>query len=149
MIGASVKRVYRELNETWKRSHLLQFDKTGVLGVSLPIKNLEDWVTVNRRISRIPVVEKIQVVLFSKHLIRLKMQFIGHISKLKSALILEDIERLPKKYQGWLLKVIDDRSPNSEFRIISIDNSSFKDSTSNENLRKDLYFRCRVKYTYK
>lgn len=105
MIGASVKRVYRELNETWKRSHLLQFDKTGVLGVSLPIKNLEDWVTVNRRISRIPVVEKIQVVLFSKHLIRLKMQFIGHISKLKSALILEDI-KLSKKDGDWYISSI-------------------------------------------
>ena len=56
-------------------------------------------------------------------------------------LILEDIERLPEKYQIWLLKVIDDRSQNSAFRIISIDNSSNKNSSSNENLRKDLYFR--------
>ena len=56
-------------------------------------------------------------------------------------LILEDIERLPEKYQTWLLKVIDDRSQNSAFRIISIDNSSNKNSSSSENLRKDLYFR--------
>ncbi|MFL2798134.1 MAG: sigma-54-dependent transcriptional regulator [Paracoccaceae bacterium] len=67
---------------------------------------------------------------------------IAAIESIKTGdLILEDIERLPKKYQGWLLKIIDDRSPNSEFRIISIDNSSTKNSTSNENLRKDLYFR--------
>ena len=67
---------------------------------------------------------------------------IAAIESIKTGdLILEDIERLPKKYQGWLLKVIDDRSTNSVFRIISIDNSSIKNSTSNENLRKDLYFR--------
>ena len=67
---------------------------------------------------------------------------IAAIESLKTGdLILEDIERLPKKYQGWLLKVIDDRSQNSDFRIISIDNSSSMNSTSNENLRKDVYFR--------
>ena len=102
---ASVKKVYAELNETWKQKNLLQFDKTGVVGVSLSIKNLEDWVTASRRISRVPVVEKLEVVLFSKHLIRLKIQFIGHISKLKSALMLEDI-KLIEKEGNWYISSI-------------------------------------------
>lgn len=102
---ASVKKVYAELNETWKQKNLLQFDKTGVVGVSLSIKNLEDWVTARRRISRVPVVEKLEVVLFSKHLIRLKIQFIGHISKLKSALMLEDI-KLIEKEGDWYISSI-------------------------------------------
>ena len=99
---ASVKKVYVELNETWKQKNLLQFDKTGVVGVSLSIKNLEDWVTARRRISRVPVVEKLEVVLFSKHLIRLKIQFIGHISKLKSALMLEDIKLIEKEGDWYI-----------------------------------------------
>ena len=51
------------------------------------------------------VVEKLEVVLFSKHLIRLKIQFIGHISKLKSALMLEDI-KLIKKEGDWYISSI-------------------------------------------
>ena len=102
---ASVKKVYVELNETWKQKNLLQFDKTGVVGVSLSIKNLEDWVTARRRISRVPVVEKLEVVLFSKHLIRLKIQFIGHISKLKSALMLEDIKFIEKEGDWYISSI--------------------------------------------
>ena len=105
IMQASVKKVYAELNETWKRKNLLQFDKTGVLGVSLSIRNLEDWVATNRRISRVPLVEKLEVVLFSKHLIRLKIQFIGNTSKLKSALMLEDI-KLSKKEGDWYISSI-------------------------------------------
>ena len=105
IMQASVKKVYAELNETWKRKNLLQFDKTGVLGVSLSIRNLEDWVATNRRISRVPLVEKLEVVLFSKHLIRLKIQFMGNISKLKSALMLEDI-KLSKKEGDWYISSI-------------------------------------------
>ena len=55
-------------------------------------------------------------------------------------LVLEDIERLPKQFQDWLLKFLNNQV-GSETRIISIDNSISKDGASNNTLRKDLYFR--------
>jgi DNA-binding NtrC family response regulator len=55
-------------------------------------------------------------------------------------LVLEDVERLPKQFQDWLLKFLNNQV-GSETRIISIDNSISKDGASNNTLRKDLYFR--------
>ena len=55
-------------------------------------------------------------------------------------LILEDIEKLPKHFQDWLLKFLNDQI-GSGTRIISIDNSISKDGASTNTLRKDLYFR--------
>jgi DNA-binding NtrC family response regulator len=55
-------------------------------------------------------------------------------------LVLEDVERLPKQFQDWLLKFLNNQV-GSETRIISIDNSISKDGASNNILRKDLYFR--------
>ena len=55
-------------------------------------------------------------------------------------LILEDVEKLPKQFQDWLLRFLNNQV-GSETRIISIDNSTSKDDASNNTLRKDLYFR--------
>ena len=55
-------------------------------------------------------------------------------------LVLEDIEKLPKHFQDWLLKFLNDQI-GSGTRIISIDNSTSKDGASTSALRKDLYFR--------
>jgi len=55
-------------------------------------------------------------------------------------LVLEDIEKLPKQFQDWLLKFLNDQI-GSGTRIISIDNSISKDGASTNTLRKDLYFR--------
>ena len=55
-------------------------------------------------------------------------------------LVLEDVEKLPKQFQDWLLKFLNNQV-GSETRIISIDNSISKDGASNNTLRKDLYFR--------
>ena len=55
-------------------------------------------------------------------------------------LVLEDIEKLPKHFQDWLLKFLNDQI-GSGTRIISIDNSISKDGASTNTLRKDLYFR--------
>ena len=55
-------------------------------------------------------------------------------------LVLEDVEKLPKQFQDWLLKFLNNQV-GSETRIISIDNSTSKDDASNNTLRKDLYFR--------
>ena len=55
-------------------------------------------------------------------------------------LVLEDVEKLPKQFQDWLLRFLNNQV-GSETRIISIDNSISKDGASNNTLRKDLYFR--------
>ena len=55
-------------------------------------------------------------------------------------LVLEDVEKLPKQFQDWLLRFLNNQV-GSETRIISIDNSTSKDDASNNTLRKDLYFR--------
>ena len=55
-------------------------------------------------------------------------------------LVLEDVEKLPKQFQDWLLRFLNNQV-GSETRIISIDNSMSKDGASNNTLRKDLYFR--------
>lgn len=56
-------------------------------------------------------------------------------------LLLEDIEKLPKKYQDWLLEFLNDTNKKSKIRIISIDNSPDKSLSSSQSLRSDLYFR--------
>ena len=55
-------------------------------------------------------------------------------------LVLEDVEKIPKQFQDWLLRFLNNQV-GSETRIISIDNSTSKDGASNNTLRKDLYFR--------
>ena len=55
-------------------------------------------------------------------------------------LVLEDVEKIPKQFQDWLLRFLNNQV-GSETRIISIDNSMSKDGASNNTLRKDLYFR--------
>ena len=55
-------------------------------------------------------------------------------------LVLEDVEKIPKQFQDWLLRFLNNQV-GSETRIISIDNSTSKDDASNNTLRKDLYFR--------
>ncbi len=106
-VGALLSRSANELifiiEDLWKAENLLRYDSVGVIAAVLPIKGLKEWVHAKKRFEKIAVIERIDLILFSRTEVRLNIHFIGENKQLKLALAQVDME-LSEGQGSWTVK---------------------------------------------
>lgn len=102
LMARTVDSVSENLEETWKRSNLMNLDDRGLLPVSVPISSLPDWMNMQQRISRAAVVSKMDVVLLSREEARVNLHFLGTLQQLTIALAQNDLQ-LTQQEGVWMI----------------------------------------------
>ena len=103
-------RAARELTEivedNWKRDNLLKLEHSGVIAAVVPITGLRDWIAVKKRLERVAVVRRADLVLLSVEEARVNLHFLGEPEQLMMALEQADL-KLFEESGEWLLTLLD------------------------------------------
>ncbi len=107
-LDALLKRAAIEIRarveDQWKADNLLEFERAGVVAVTLPIDSLKQWVDAKRRLARVAVIENAELVLLSRNEARLNIHFIGEAEQLQLALAQADMV-LTEEEGSWIVKL--------------------------------------------
>ncbi len=114
-IPALLARAAEELTtiveDNWKRDNLLQFERTGVIAVVLPIKELKDWLRVRAQLDGIAVLRRAEMVLLARDKVRLNLHYLGETSQLALALEQADLSLVQEGGTWFLGPVKPDKFP--------------------------------------
>ena len=104
LIQRSARLTIAKIEDRWKVDNLLQFEQDAILAAKLPIRSLTEWVEVNRRLNRIAVIKKLDLVLFSRNEARINIYYLGDEEQLSLALAQADMQ-LRQDAGNWLLRL--------------------------------------------
>ncbi len=104
LIQRTARLTVAKIEDRWKEDNLLQFEQDAVLAVALPIRSLTEWVEVKRRLNRIAVIQKLDLVLFSRNEARINIYYLGDEEQLSLALAQADMQ-LRQDEGNWVLRL--------------------------------------------
>ena len=91
MLARAADRVARDVEETWKRANLLEFDQRNRLRVEVPLDGLARWVTVRERLDRVARIEDYALTAMTRATARLEIAYFGAQRQLALALRQNDL----------------------------------------------------------
>lgn len=103
LLVSAAERLQSSLSESWKSANLLSFGQSGLMVVAVPITELADWVTVNRGLEELPEVDRVDVVEFSRELVRAQIGYVGDEQGLEQALLRQGL-MLSREGESWQLR---------------------------------------------
>jgi len=102
MFSRAVMMVVDSVEEIWKRSNLLGLNQLGVTAVTVPISSLMDWLGVQRRLTKVSVIRKVELMLLSLEEVRINIHYVGVPEQLQTALSQIDFF-LAREEGEWVL----------------------------------------------
>jgi hypothetical protein len=91
MLARAADRVARDVEETWKRANLLDFEQRNRLQAQVPLDGLERWVTVRERLDAVARIESVSVTAVTRTAARVALTYYGDRGQLALALKQNDI----------------------------------------------------------
>ena len=88
-------RVARRVQDRWKRDNLLRFDERRATTVRVPLGDLQAWVRVRRRLSRVPVIASVMVRTMARTEAVVQVHHFGGREQLSSALSQHQLQLTP------------------------------------------------------
>ncbi|MDG2033089.1 MAG: DUF2066 domain-containing protein [Rhodospirillales bacterium] len=104
LIQRAARLTVAKIEDRWKEDNLLQFEQDAVLAAAVPIGSLTEWVEVQRRLNRIAVIQKLDLVLFSRNEARINIYYLGDEEQLSLALAQADMQ-LRQDEGNWVLQL--------------------------------------------
>ena len=104
LIQRAARLTVAKIEDRWKEDNLLQFEQDAVLAAAVPIRSLTEWVEVKRRLNRIAVIQKLDLVLFSRNEARINIYYLGDEEQLSLALAQADMQ-LRQDEGNWVLQL--------------------------------------------
>jgi len=91
LLARAAQAIEDEVTERWKEDNLLHFDQAQQAVVSVPIRGLEDWVSVQQRLREIATITRADLVYLSRGEARVALSYLGDAAQLKQALAQRDL----------------------------------------------------------
>ena len=110
VLRRAAAQVADEIEDQWKADNLLQFERSEIVAVVLPITSLGDWVKARSRLGRVAVIDRVDLVLLSRDEARLNIQYLGDIDQLALALAQADLS-LREEEGNWILELGSSAAP--------------------------------------
>ena len=79
-------RAARRIQEAWKSTNLLSFERSGEIDVVVPVAGLDAWVSISRTLSDTPSTDEVQVLSVSRDSVRARLRFFGDASGYRATL---------------------------------------------------------------
>jgi len=86
LLARGVGDTGRFIEDSWKRDNLVAYGERGVLAVSVPFSDLKNWLSIQKRIESIALIERTDMILLSRDEARLNLHFMGNIRQLELAM---------------------------------------------------------------
>jgi hypothetical protein len=91
MLARAADGVARDVEETWKRANLIDFDTRHRLQVEVPLDGLDRWVSVRARLAAVVRIERIALTALTREAARLELAYYGDRAQLALALQQNDL----------------------------------------------------------
>ena len=105
LIRRTAKLTVAMIEDLWKEENFIQFEQDSVLAVMAPISSLTEWVEIKRRLKRIAVIQRLELVLFSRDEVRINIYYLGDEKQLSLSLAQADM-RLQQEEGNWVIGLI-------------------------------------------
>lgn len=86
------REIIRELEETWKDQNVLDFSKQERLSVLVPVRGLEDWLSIRERLSSMARIQSVSIARMTRDEAEIDMVYVGSTDQLRQALAQQGLE---------------------------------------------------------
>lgn len=104
LFSRAAAEIMLEIEDGWKRDNLLHFEDPAVIAVSIPIRQLPDWLSIRERLSEVAFIRYTDLVLLSRSEVRVNLHFIGSEEQLILALDQADLQLTREPDGEWVLR---------------------------------------------
>jgi hypothetical protein len=111
LLGRAADRIGTAVQETWKQQYLLQFGNQRSLLAFVPLSDLDDWLTVRRRLEGVAAIQQAGLVAMSRREAQLEITFVGDEQRLTRALAQRDLFLALRADSNWELTLADKPRP--------------------------------------
>lgn len=102
VLDNAAQKLQSSLVEQWKQGRLLSFDRSGRMVVDVPVTALADWVRLRRTLESLPEVSRIDVLQFSREMVRAEIGYMGDEFRLEDAFFRQGLT-LSREGETWQL----------------------------------------------
>lgn len=104
LLVRAARKIVLELEESWKRDTLLQFDRKMRLSARIPLTRLGDWLEVRERLDGVAMVVEVELASLSRSDAQVVLHYLGDPGRLAISLAQRDLD-LSEQDGFWTLKV--------------------------------------------
>lgn len=102
------------VQEAWKAENLLVLGEEGLIDIRVPVSSLSDWLTVKRKVARIPLVRSSRLVVLRRYEALISVIYFGDLTQLSRAFAQEDLLFAPSDRDDfWELRLTSAAAPAS------------------------------------
>ena len=112
LLAAGVARVIERMRERWKRDTVLRFGDEARLSVSVPLRDLAEWLEIRERLRAVAVVSQVELGELSRRRAQIVLHFLGAPAQLTLSLAQSDLD-LSQEDGFWTLR-LSDAAPRGE-----------------------------------
>jgi len=102
ILSRAVIEAAKLVEDDWKLQNVVDYGRSGILAITIPVQSLRDWVMVERRLGGVPLVKRVETVLMSINEVRVNLHHVGAADKLITALRQADMS-LAQEAGEWIL----------------------------------------------
>ncbi len=95
-------RIAWRIQESWKSSNLLSFERSGEIDVTVPVSGLDAWISVSRALSDTAPTDEVRVLSVRRDAVRVRLRYFGDTERFREALRRNDLH-LRREDGGWSL----------------------------------------------
>jgi hypothetical protein len=103
LLGRAVAEVQAQVEEGWKQENILHFDQEQMLSVTVPLRDLAEWVGVRKKLGDVAYIRSAEIVALTKAQAIVGLHYIGDTNQLKLALAQKDLD-LTQEGESWTLR---------------------------------------------
>jgi len=106
LLARGVGDTGRFVEDSWKRENLMDYGEPGVLAVSVPFSTLKEWLSIQKAVEGVAIIERMDVVLISRDEARLNLYYMGTARQLELAI--EQTSLTLSEQQGvWIIRAVE------------------------------------------
>lgn len=91
LLARAARQIETVITERWKEDNLLRFDQAQEAVIAVPIRRLDDWLAVRRKLAEVALVSRAELVYLAQTEARVDVRYFGDPEQLKLALAQRDL----------------------------------------------------------
>jgi len=103
LLERAANRVYDAVDEAWKARTLISDRQRHRIAVLAPVRNLDDWLALRKRLERVPVLRNTEIKYIALPLSRFTIDYVGSMEQLKMGLAQARLS-LTRRGERYLLR---------------------------------------------
>jgi len=96
LLRAAAADVAAAVEDSWKATNIIEFDRPGRMVVAVPLASLEQWVSVERRLNSIASISEISLISFTRNSAEIEIIHFGDENQLATTLAQLDLALEPR-----------------------------------------------------